>query len=605
VVSVTTSLIAFLLAEDRWPYEADIDGVPEDAPGARDLMSGLKASVDSALARCNADKELMSAAFWGALAGRGWVKLGETIASEMEFVQPEMPPGVTDVSRIPMLQMPVRISVARARPSMRALNPWAVLSDPFVDDPAKGLGQIEIGRVYPHELYGTAKNGDGGWVLSRVLKVLASRQSTSTAGGGDGGTGADGTNTTDHEAPGRRKQRGQDGSIVFREGWIKVPRKMVEEEEQAIQDEEGSALDDLFASAGAGGEARVVDAGSQPYGPMPPPEPAVDIPEEADVVDVVAVEIDGQIVRLMRVDPDEKLLKAFTWPDAAGDTFPRSFADQIVDDQQLMNDLVRSFVDNKKLAANVIWAVKAGMLDECPEKLYPGARIEVSDGARSVQDAISFPQIPDFGGRLMDAIQLVRQIADDDSMFSRISQGLDAVEGGDDETAYAQGKRLERGDTFIQYVLRAVDEGLVAPVGQWFADWVADNDASVPYVRVRATGYQGYNERMRKAKVLRDVLVFALSHPTLTALNDVNALNAAFMEAVGQRDKLRDPAAADAMLQPVAAPAQDPLQEVEVSAKARKLDADAQLSEARARQLSDSEMRQRALTVAKLAGRLV
>ena len=98
-------------------------------------------------------------------------------------------------------------------------------------------------------------------------------------------------------------------------------------------------------------------------------------------------------------------------------------ADNVESVQMVLNGMVRAFEDNKKLAANVIVAIKKALLLEWSGTFKPGELIEVAEEAKSAAEAIQQIIIQDVGETLLSGIALMERYAEEGSMLPKILQG--------------------------------------------------------------------------------------------------------------------------------------------------------------------------------------
>ncbi len=256
---------------------------------------------------------------------------------------------------------------------------------------------------------------------------------------------------------------------------------------------------------------------------------------ENEQTEIMAVVIEDTIVKFSRVESGSRPFFRVYWEAGIDDINGQSIADNMNLMQESLNSFMRCFEDNKKLASNVLLAIKPSMLENpvsLEEKIVPGKVYKLSESARNASDAIQSITIPDIGKSLLDGIQMYEERGNNNSMIPEIAYG---IQPGGSTTATEVQMRNEKAGKYISDIVKGFDCDWIEPVVRFFYEWNMD-DERVPFTfkgqyDVQALGYHSYQDKILRMNRIRDMLAMALSNEALFQKLNLNALLSEWMKA--------------------------------------------------------------------------
>lgn len=243
--------------------------------------------------------------------------------------------------------------------------------------------------------------------------------------------------------------------------------------------------------------------------------------EETDEeVEILCEMVGDEIIRIAPNQTGERPHKVAFWEcnldELTGDGIP----DNLTDIQHLLNGLVRAFMDNKKLSANVILGVKERLLadpSQLDNGIKPGTKLNISEATDDVRKALQQVTIQDVGATLMDAIGLIWSWKDSISQVPEILQGSTLPKNRTD-TAYELSQLLQFGSKYIGMGVANFDEAIIEPevtdlynynmmdpnVQEGKGEWT-----------VHAEGFETIQEKLVKTQKLKELLGLVFAAPQL------------------------------------------------------------------------------------------
>lgn len=146
-----------------------------------------------------------------------------------------------------------------------------------------------------------------------------------------------------------------------------------------------------------------------------------------------------------------------------------SIPENMQDPQALMNGHTRMWIDNLRLAGNVILEVnEAALVPGQGNDIYPGRVFRKQVGAN--QSALSAIQIPNVAPAHMQAFDKARQLADEVTGQPSYSYGQTGV-SATTRTAMGMSMLMSAASGNIKQVIKNFDEYLLKPLGEAYFAW--------------------------------------------------------------------------------------------------------------------------------------
>ncbi|EFK95700.1 conserved hypothetical protein, partial [sediment metagenome] len=188
--------------------------------------------------------------------------------------------------------------------------------------------------------------------------------------------------------------------------------------------------------------------------------------------------------------------------------------------QYLFNGILRSGLDNYKLAANVILALKSRFFEDpaqLDQPVKPGLRFDLSDSCDDARKAMQQVIIQDVSQSAMPWLQQLWAIKDTISNVPDILQGtIGPQQKGD--TAYEWSQRLDFGSKYIGLGIRNYDEMMIEPeVMDLYVYNMRDPNfqgGKGDYI-VHANGFASFQDKLIKTQKLKEMLGLMLASEAL------------------------------------------------------------------------------------------
>ena len=194
--------------------------------------------------------------------------------------------------------------------------------------------------------------------------------------------------------------------------------------------------------------------------------------------------------------------------------------ENIQDSQMMVNSSVRSFVDNKALASNLLIFCKANALQPGQTKdLWTGKWFELANTVRDVREAMNFQVVPDASNALVEMINMFERFSDEESNMPKILEGESPA--FNPKTAFAFGQLMQSANKSLGKVIRNREIQQYIPVIKALYHWemMTNPDESVKGAyTVHATGYSTYRDRIQRTQTLQALLQMTLANQLLSMM---------------------------------------------------------------------------------------
>lgn len=421
----------------------------------RIATEGMKATIKSQLEIGHSAETLMKCVLSAALYGESYSKRRiEYVVTEKGWRPVQIAEGVTDTSMMNGgSSIPWEQYINKDDMWVFGYVPvWDIFRDLNDKD---GFGDGIIHRIVSNSYKLRRMKGNPFFIDNRIDEILDS---------GNYETPSDTTTL----APYLRNLGSTKSRRYLYEFWGPVPRVIVEQFEKSLGDES----EDLSYMP--------IDADEQE--------------ENGDEVLVMAVICNGVTIRYARVREEDIPFNRAVWEDMPDELAPKSVADNIENEQSVINGVMQQIENNAKLSANVMSATKEEYFRTAIDKLFPGAKFPLSESCDDARKAIQPIIIPNVSGPLIEILRLMEEFTDQDSMIPKVSQGLQAKS---DTTATEVLAQTDGAGKYIGGIIRNVDNGLIKP---WVQHLYDENmhDPNVPFkgnFEVFPTGFTSYQSR--------------------------------------------------------------------------------------------------------------
>lgn len=446
-------------------------------------VDNMRQKIRSQLINTRADKQYMKNTLSSGIYGETYNKVLRHVNKKKGFRRKPIP-GIEDISSLPMSMVEMeRFTEEEVQPSWVYRSVWDIFRDLEEDDMFESRGTFDRTFVSAYQL--RRKIGQPFFIEKAIKEVIkeSSKQ-------GSTGTGVIPADDTASLAPQFRNIQFRTKTIRYLEFWGRMGRQDVEDFERTMKQGKTQSTKDAadtktVINPNEGESQDVVDEPDSITADN-------DSRHDGDEVEIFAVVADQRIVAFARTSNEMRPFHRAVAEDNLDDVGGTGVADNVESSQDMVNGHVRAFNDNKKLSGNVITAMREDMIDKIPNTLMPGSVIKLNAAANHINEAMQVFEMPDVGSTLMEAIALGRQIADDDSMIPKVTQGIKETS---DETLGQSENRNAQAGKYIGTMLGNMDEGIVEPTVRDFLEFNID-DPDNPlgkgdYV-VKALGFATY-----------------------------------------------------------------------------------------------------------------
>lgn len=492
VYSVFSMLLDILLPDGDIPFsldlaDADLQGLPmEERIFEEDAKNKMRAQIQKQLRERRSDREftkkLLSLLYYAMAWSKYNVRTIETKGFIKEGTEQGNVPYISEVFNPGKWK---KIKESNDIPGHDWRSVWSIYwdmeSEP--DHLENGKGVFERDLISAYDLRQKKK----GYISAAIEKVLVDWQSEQIP-------------DTLSTQPGLREVTDRVRRFDNREYWIRVPRRLADEFEE--------------------NELELIKKGEEV-----PIFMEYDGEERGDDVFILAETANGEIIKFKRRKDKYLPYKMCLWEwnldqqDRPGTCPP----DNLVHIQRLYTGLVRAFVDNKKLSANVIAAVKRRLLQDPSQLdggLSPGTILDVEDSCSDARQAISQVIIQDVGESLVSGIGLADRWKDMVSMIPELMQGF-VLPKHKPDTAYETGQLLEQAGKYVGQAIRNIDEFFIEPeINDLYERIMLDDNFDAQgkgNFRCIPGGFINFKNRVIHIQQLEKVLMLALSSEVLGA----------------------------------------------------------------------------------------
>ncbi len=258
-----------------------------------------------------------------------------------------------------------------------------------------------------------------------------------------------------------------------------------------------------------------------------------EIEDDGDEVEITAILIEDEIVKLATVERESRPYGRAIWELKLDHIEATGVADNIRNEQKVLNDFVRAFEDNKKLSANVILATKRQYISPLSQAVLdndgitPGLEIELDDTCDDARKAIQSVIIPDQGSTLLDGIALFERYADESAMLPKILQGEVQAKKKPD-TAFELNMMANNAGRYISgCAIKNIDEGIIEPVISYFYKYnMLDPDLGKGKGNflVKPIGFNTYQNKVVRVGAIQSILNLVLSNEELLKESKIRGL---------------------------------------------------------------------------------
>ena len=217
--------------------------------------------------------------------------------------------------------------------------------------------------------------------------------------------------------------------------------------------------------------------------------------------------LEGKVVRFAEISAESIPFLKIDWEKDPDDCPGISIADNVEPEQKVMNGVIRSFEDNKKLTSNLLIAADKEALSGDWNKWEPGKQIDI-DGARDINSVIQQFTIADVGNTLLGAVDMFLQFADMSSNIPRAQQGMPS---GNPQTAFEIQQRLERSGKYIGNIISGIDDDLIRPFIERYYEFMClepEFEDMGGLFRVTPLGFSSFESKSLKQQGL--MMIFSL-----------------------------------------------------------------------------------------------
>jgi hypothetical protein len=373
--------------------------------------------------------------------------------------------------------------------AIRARTPWDIFRDMETNDMRKCFGVINRKFIAPYTLLG--KKGQKFYLDKYIDTVATSAESVPYQQGRVVARGEDISTIT----PRRRKTINKLNTLEVLQYNGKAPKTFVETFEKQCK-ADGMTVANAPVKEG----------------------------EEGEMIEIMAHVINGYVVKYARTSPEDRPIIRVPFEENTDGLGAIGVAGNIVGIYTSLNSAVRAFEDNKRLAGDVILAIKERLLAGKFTKIRPGMRLQLAEECNDARQAVSQLTIQDVGEGYLPLIAKFEQYADDMSLIPRISQGISTK---DAQTAYEISVQTQRAGKYLGAIIKNYDKYWIEPFMTDLYEYnMRDPDAPVPKnpYTVKALGFSSFQDRMVRLQKLQQFFGMVAQAPTLMQMVNVDWL---------------------------------------------------------------------------------
>lgn len=447
--------------------------------------------IDQQFADCKAENHLSKNCLSAALYGETYAKLSIREIKRQGWEREEMQPmgGVTDWSRLK--DVPTRWkrwSEQFNSPHWIYVPVWDIFRD-WEDDDLIRCAYI-MQRQITNNWYIKSKMGKPFFIddnITAAIKAAPAKNDRSASN-------VSGNEDTSNMTPIKRDFiQYRTNNRQYIEYWGRFPRKVVEEFEKNLNEENRSYTSMLLEDN-----------------------------DDGDEVEACAHVVQGEFtIRFAKTVPEMRPFCRAAWEDVVDEFMPRGVADNCSDMQNVIKGTLRGIEDNVKMAGNVILAIKERLLKTVPDEIVPGAKLILAEECQRASDAIQQVQVNDMTAGLSGLWNIAKEQMEEDSMVPRIAQGM-PDQGG--QTAREASIRQAQALKYIGMAIRNLDNGVIEPMVQKFYEYNME-DPSIDQGKgnyiIQALGFSSFQNRTDRLTKLQQSLMMALQSPDLNKITKI------------------------------------------------------------------------------------
>jgi hypothetical protein len=372
-------------------------------------------------------------------------------------------------------------SEKKMQPAFEYVPVWDVYRDLETDDLQASTGIIFKKLICPYDL--KMKTDQPFYIKEAIETAISEAPEPGTTTESD---------STDDITPAQRNIAHRFRTIENLEFWGRVPRKTADEFEADLKKKTKLSEDDFSSILG-------------------------DVEYDGDEVECLVEMAGDQVIRYVRTEPNERPVYRIPWELTIDMIKNYGVADNVETENTVLNGMVRTFEDNKKLSANVMFGLNTMYIPDFDGKLVPGKAVEM-EGVDDIRKAIQPFVVPDVGESLLSGISLIERYSDEASMIPKLMQGTVAVKQKPDTLGEMQMLQQNAGK-YIGAVIKNFDNFLFEPVGLDFYRYNMD-DPEVSKGKgnfiPKALGFTSYQNRIERMQKLMQAIQIALMAPPIT-----------------------------------------------------------------------------------------
>ncbi len=470
--------IPFMMAPSPWDNVVLDDLPDEQREIVEESINDATNKIEQQLQDCNGDRELMKSVFCKAIYGESISKRFVHEVVRKGFKKTSLAPeGLRNDGQFERWE-PYQKTIKS--PGVRFVSLWNIFRDLESDDLQAGVGIIERNMVSAYDLRN--KMGQPFWIDSEILEALKEAPEK------------DGSQTeaveTDSLPPELRNVVHRQKTIQELECHVRVPRVVVEDFEKELAGNEGY-------NRGFYGE--------------------IDRYNDGDEIEIIAT-VHGKRVTRFIINPDDnRPYYRDIWEIKLDHAESTGIPDNNHQIFIVLTGMVRAFVDNKTLSANVLLAIKERYLPDFDKELIPGKNIPISDDCDDVRKALQQVVIQDVGETLLSAIGMFERYQDEVTMLPKISQGATLEKDKPDTLGEIQILQANAGK-YLGGVIKNTDERWTEPVVNDFHQYnMADPDEQKGKGNFtgKALGFSSFQDRVTRLTKIMQGLNLVMSSEAL------------------------------------------------------------------------------------------
>ena len=482
VITAWSLLVDVVLAGGRMPFnlkasprmQVVYDDIPDDEKSSiEDAIQDISDTINQYLSDCKADRQLMRCVLSGAIYGEYYGKYFVHEISEKFFEKISMG-GSEQYDRYEIIEP------KHDGPAWGYVSNWNVFRDMETIDIQAGAGVCERQFISAYDL--RSKKGKHLYIDDAITRAIseADRYGSQSISKMDvGGL-----------PPGLRDIKNRKKNIQNIEFWCRVPKKIVEEfEKDLMQNNPDAGIDTILHSE-----------------------------DDGDEIEIMAETAGSEVIRYARNNSGRRPIFMGVWEENLDQNFGTGVADNLENSQKVLNGMKRAFEDNLRLSGDVLLAVKEELIGAFNE-IKPGQKIPVDPSVKSVRDAIEQFVIQNVGAQYIEGLYLEERYVDEASMLPKILQGAVADKKAPD-TAFELNQLQTNAGKYMGGVIRNLDEGLIEPVIESFYEYIMQDpeyQGRKGDFTVEACGFTSFQDRVVRRNSMMQFLQMALQSPEIAA----------------------------------------------------------------------------------------